>query len=77
MGGFTLYRKNTASPLWMDLDAFTTTGFSTAVAACVERMQKSWLDNAKKFPQQKPSRQSARTVIASTFEQSIPARSSG
>jgi len=23
LGGFALYRKNSASPLWMDLDVFT------------------------------------------------------
>src|SRR5437879_5129111 len=42
LGGFTLYRRNTASPLWMDLDIFTTTGFSAAIANCLEKMQKSW-----------------------------------
>src|SRR5438552_629704 len=63
LGGFTLYRKNAVSPLWMDLDVFTTTGFSAAVATCVERMQKSWLENAKKVSQQKPSREPAATVM--------------
>ncbi len=77
LGGFTLYRKNAVSPLWMDLDVFTTTGFSAAVAACVERMQKSWLENAKKVSQQKPSREPAGTVMPSSLQQSIPARSSG
>jgi hypothetical protein len=77
LGGFTLYRKNTTSPLWMDLDVFTTTGFSAAVAACVEKMQKSWLDKMKKDPGQKPSRELAGTVIASRLRQSIPVRSSG
>ena len=77
LGGFTLYRKNAVSPLWMDLDVFTTTGFSAAVAACVEKMQKSWLENAKKVSQQRPSRESAGAVIAPRLQQSIPARSSG
>lgn len=77
LGGFTLYRKDTTSPLWMDLDVFTTTGFSTAVAACVEKIQKSWLDKMRKDPGQKPSRESATTVIASRLPQSIPIRSSG
>ena len=76
LGGFTLYRKNAVSPLWMDLDVFTTTGFSAAVATCVERMQKSWLENAKKVSQQKPSREPA-AVMPSGLSQSIPARSSG
>lgn len=43
LGGFILYRKNTASPLWMDLELFTTTGFSSAVASCVARIQGYWL----------------------------------
>jgi len=77
LGGFTLYRKNAVSPLWMDLDVFTTTGFSAAVAACVEKMQKSWLENAKKVSQQRPSRESAgAVVIPSGLQQPIPARSS-
>src|SRR5579859_6907166 len=43
LGGFTLYRKNAVSTLLMDLEVFTTTGFSRAVAANVEKMQSSWL----------------------------------
>ena len=77
LGGFTLYRKDTASPLWMDLDVFTTTGFSAAVAACVETMQKTWLEKAKKASHQKPVRESAGSVMAPRLQQSIPARSSG
>jgi len=30
----------------MDLDVFTTTGFSAAVATCVEKMQKAWIEDA-------------------------------
>jgi UDP-GlcNAc:undecaprenyl-phosphate/decaprenyl-phosphate GlcNAc-1-phosphate transferase len=81
LGGFTLYRKDTASPLWMDLDVFTTTGFSRAVAACVETMQKTWLEKAKKASHPKrvhePVRESAGSLLASRLRQSIPARSSG
>ena len=77
LGGFTLYRKNAVSPLWMDLDVFTTTGFSAAVATCVEKMQKAWIEDAKKASQQKPSREPAATVMPSGLHQSIPARSSG
>jgi UDP-GlcNAc:undecaprenyl-phosphate GlcNAc-1-phosphate transferase len=77
LGGFTLYRKNAVSPLWMDLDVFTTTGFSAAVATCVEKMQKAWIEDAKKASQQKPSREPAAAVMPSGLPQSIPARSSG
>src|SRR5882762_2026109 len=73
LGGFTLYRKNAVSPLWMDLDVFTTTGFSAAVATCVEKMQKTWIEDAKKASQQKPSREPAAAVMPSGLPQSIPA----
>jgi UDP-GlcNAc:undecaprenyl-phosphate/decaprenyl-phosphate GlcNAc-1-phosphate transferase len=42
-GSFTLYRKNATSPLWIDLDLLTATGFSNAVAAVVEKLQESWV----------------------------------
>src|SRR5712672_1448544 len=42
LGGFTLYRKSTASPLWMDPDVFTTTGFSHAIATVIEKKLDSW-----------------------------------
>ena len=48
LGGFTLYRKNTASPLWMDLDVFTETEFSSALAIVVEKMQSSWFVKSQK-----------------------------
>src|SRR5437879_1523807 len=54
LGGFTLYRKNTVAPLWMDLDAFTTTGFSSALSACVENIQNAWPDSTEEEMSQKP-----------------------
>jgi hypothetical protein len=77
LGGFTLYRKNTASPLWMDLDAFTTTGFSNAIEACVENIQNAWPDCSEEEKSQKPAYEPAGTAVRSGFRQSIPARSSG
>src|SRR5467141_879982 len=77
LGGFTLYRKNTASPLWMDLDAFTTTGFSNAIEACVENIQNAWPDYSEEEKSQKPAYEPAGTAVRSGFRQSIPARSSG
>jgi hypothetical protein len=76
LGGFTLYRKNTASPLWMDLDAFTTTGFSNAVAACVENIQSAWPGRADEEQNKKPAYEPASTAIRSGFRQTIPVRSS-
>src|SRR5258708_20633050 len=35
LGGFTLYRKNTASPHWMDVDVLTRTTSSRALALVV------------------------------------------
>src|SRR6266852_4177756 len=60
LGGFTLYRKNTASPLWMDLDVFTATEFSSAVAIVVEKMQSSWFAKAQKERRQIPAFEAAR-----------------
>jgi UDP-GlcNAc:undecaprenyl-phosphate GlcNAc-1-phosphate transferase len=42
-GGFALYRKNASSPLRIDLDIFTTTGFSRELALATERLQSHWL----------------------------------
>jgi UDP-GlcNAc:undecaprenyl-phosphate GlcNAc-1-phosphate transferase len=55
LGGFTLYRRDAASPLWMDLDVFTTTGFSSAVAASVGKMQDSWLVKTPRDKTHKPA----------------------
>jgi hypothetical protein len=77
LGGFTLYRKNTASPLWMDLDVFTTTGFSSAVGATVEKMQRSWFVNAQKERRPAHAFETAGAVMASRTRQSIAVPSSG
>jgi UDP-GlcNAc:undecaprenyl-phosphate/decaprenyl-phosphate GlcNAc-1-phosphate transferase len=42
LGGFTLFRKSGSSPLLMDLEVFSGTGFSNAVAAVVEKEKDSW-----------------------------------
>jgi hypothetical protein len=77
LGGFTLYRKNTISPLWMDLDAFTTTGFSNAVEACVEKIQNAWAAQSVEEKSQRLAYEPTSTAIRSRFRQSIPVRSSG
>jgi len=76
LGGFTLYRKNTASPLWMDLDVFTTTGFSSAVTASVEKMQRSWFVKAQKERRPAHAFETAGAVMASRTRQSIAVPSS-
>jgi UDP-GlcNAc:undecaprenyl-phosphate GlcNAc-1-phosphate transferase len=77
LGGFTLYRKNTASPLWMDLDVFTATEFSSAVAIVVEKMQSSWFVKPQKGRSQILAFEPAGRVIASRVRQSIAVPSSG
>jgi len=77
LGGFTLYRKNTVAPLWMDLEVFTTTGFSKAVAAYVEKIQGSWFAKTQKERRLIPALEKARVVIASRPGDSITVPSSG
>jgi hypothetical protein len=77
LGGFILYRKNTASPLWMDLEVLTATGFCSAVAASVEKMQGSWFAKKQKEQSQIPSFDTAGPVIASRVRQPIAVPSSG
>src|SRR5579859_3163560 len=77
LGGFTLYRKNAVSTLLMDLEVFTTTGFSRAVAANVEKMQSSWLVHEQKPRTKAPAFETAGAVMASRTRHSIPVPSSG
>ena len=46
LGSFALYRQDASSPLGMDLDVLTATGFSNAVAGVVEKLQDSWSQKA-------------------------------
>jgi UDP-GlcNAc:undecaprenyl-phosphate/decaprenyl-phosphate GlcNAc-1-phosphate transferase len=77
LGGFTLYRKNTASPLWMDIEVFTTAGFSSAVALCVEKMQDSWSVKTQKGRTQKPAFEAAGPVLVPRVRHPIAASGSG
>jgi UDP-GlcNAc:undecaprenyl-phosphate GlcNAc-1-phosphate transferase len=75
LGGFTLYRKNSASPLLMDVEVFTTTGFASAVATFMERVQDSWRVRQKELGPV-PAFEKAGAVIASRGRQSIAVPSS-
>ncbi len=77
LGGFTLYRKNTASPLWLDLEVFTATGFSSAVAASVEKMLNSWSVKVQKQRNLVPAFETVGAVMASRTRHSIAVPSSG
>ena len=56
---FILYRKSTLAPLWMDLNVFTSTGFSTELAQAIERIEQDWLTVAYRNASIPPSRASA------------------
>jgi hypothetical protein len=71
LGSFTLYRKDTGSPLWMDPDVFTATGFSRALAAVVEGKLDSWFVKSHKEQAQLPAFETVGTVIASSVRQPI------
>jgi UDP-GlcNAc:undecaprenyl-phosphate/decaprenyl-phosphate GlcNAc-1-phosphate transferase len=77
LGGFTLYRKNTASPLRMDLDVFTEAEFSSAVAIVVEKMQSSWFVKPQKERSQTPAFEIGSPVRVSRVRQTIAVPSSG
>jgi len=77
LGGFTLYRRNLASPLWLDLEVLTTTGFSAAIAAIVEEMQDSSFEKTPRRQVQKPGYRFAGRVGASGARGSIAVPSSG
>jgi UDP-GlcNAc:undecaprenyl-phosphate GlcNAc-1-phosphate transferase len=51
VGTFTLYRRSTLAPLWMDLNVFTATGFSPALAHAFENIQDRWLIARRKTAQ--------------------------
>jgi UDP-GlcNAc:undecaprenyl-phosphate/decaprenyl-phosphate GlcNAc-1-phosphate transferase len=48
LGKFTLFRKNAACPLWLDLDVFTGMEFSSALAAAIRKMQDAQYAEARK-----------------------------
>jgi hypothetical protein len=43
IGTFTVSRRLAPTPLWMDLNVFTATGFSLALAQAFERIQDRWV----------------------------------
>jgi UDP-GlcNAc:undecaprenyl-phosphate/decaprenyl-phosphate GlcNAc-1-phosphate transferase len=77
LGNFALYRKNTAAPLLIDLEVFTATGFSEAVAAAVEKVQESWFAKAPRERTPVPGLRAPRPVIGSRVARAMEAPSSG
>jgi UDP-GlcNAc:undecaprenyl-phosphate GlcNAc-1-phosphate transferase len=77
LGGFTLYRRNATSPLWLDLDVLATTGFLGAIGAIVEKTQDSWFVESTRKQSQKAALKPAGGVAASGAPRSIVVPSSG
>jgi UDP-GlcNAc:undecaprenyl-phosphate GlcNAc-1-phosphate transferase len=42
LGGFTLFRQSARSPIWMDLNVFTTSGFAIELSTAIKRIQIGW-----------------------------------
>lgn len=77
LGNFALYRKKTSSPLLIDLDVFTTSGFTDAVAMVIEKIQDSWFAKRRRERTQVPGLRSARPVVVSRMAEAMETRSSG
>ncbi|OLC99406.1 MAG: undecaprenyl/decaprenyl-phosphate alpha-N-acetylglucosaminyl 1-phosphate transferase [Acidobacteria bacterium] len=77
LGSFTLYRKNLASPLLLDLDVFTATGFSNAIAAVIEEMLASRTVKAHKEQTRIPGFETVGPVMTSRARQPLVAPTSG
>jgi UDP-GlcNAc:undecaprenyl-phosphate GlcNAc-1-phosphate transferase len=76
LGAFTLYRRDDSSPLLVDLGIFTETGFASAVAKLVDKMQETWLHEPENQLLEKPSYQAPAPAITSGVRQSMAATSS-
>jgi len=77
LGAFTLYRKNTTSPLWMDVDLLTTIGFSSAVSASVEKILRSFILKKQRERSQVAAFETSSPAIASRVSQTMAVPSSG
>ncbi len=77
LGGFTLYRNSSATPIWLDFDVFTTAGFSGAIGAIVEKMQDSLFQQTIRKQRQKPAFNSPGEVLATGISRSIAVLGSG
>ena len=77
LGSLTLYRKETSSPLLVDVEVFTATGFTSTVAEVVEKMQSSWFVRRHKEKMLKPSFRATSSAMASTVPSALEVPSSG
>jgi UDP-GlcNAc:undecaprenyl-phosphate/decaprenyl-phosphate GlcNAc-1-phosphate transferase len=77
LGSLTLYRKDARAPLCVDLDIFTSTGFSSAVGRIIEKMWDSWfVVKPHKQTPVIPVLEATSPVIGRRMGQSLPAPSS-
>jgi Glycosyl transferase family 4 len=77
LGEFSLYRSDASAPLWLDLDTFTAAGFSGAVGAIMEKMLDSAMEKNRRKQNQKISRPSPESLVASGVRRPIVLPSSG
>jgi UDP-GlcNAc:undecaprenyl-phosphate/decaprenyl-phosphate GlcNAc-1-phosphate transferase len=77
LGSFSVFRQNTNSPLWIDLDVFTATGFPNAIARVVEKMERSWFARSEKELVKIAGLESAARVLTPRMPPSIPLATSG
>ena len=71
LGCLILYRKDASAPLCVDLDIFTSTGFSSAVARIVEEKRNSWFVGRHEQVPRIPVFESTNPAIARRVQQSI------
>jgi UDP-GlcNAc:undecaprenyl-phosphate GlcNAc-1-phosphate transferase len=76
LGCLTLYRKDAKTPLCVDMDIFTSTGFSSAVARIVEKMRDSWFVEPHKKAPGIPVLEATSPVIGHRMRQTITVPSS-
>lgn len=77
LGGFTLFRKSGSSPLLMDLEVFSGTEFSHALAAVVEEKKDSWFVRVPKEKTEVPGFGTTGAAIALLVPRAVETPSSG
>lgn len=70
-GGVTLFRKTSRAPLLMDLNIFTSTGFSSELTQVIERLHDDWLSDEPKFDLPEFRRRSWRLEVIPSLLQCV------
>lgn len=77
LGNFSLYRKDASSPVLLDLEVFTATGFSDAVAEVVQKMRSSWFMKRNREGSQKGGLGKGAPLVPTPVSRTREAPSSG